>query len=209
MGRKSKIDLLPAHIRGELQDWLSNPAISQADATAALHDLLDEMNWDGPRPSVSAVNRYAQRFSAIMARRHEANEIAAQWVNQFGRVPQGQLGQLVIQMIQGMAFDRMVVIDGAPIDHEDPAAMPGQVRMLRDLAQMVERTERASTLNTERERRIREEQRAADAAKLKDLETADRKSGARTLDPDTLRRIRAEIYGIVDLADDDESADIR
>lgn len=194
MGRKSRVDLIPPPARQALQEWLSNPAISQAEATEALHDLLDAQQWDGPRPSVSAVNRYAQRFAATMQRRREANEVAQHWVAQFGRVPQGQLGQLVVQMIQGMAFDTMVSLDGTHPDLED---MPGHVKMLRDLAQMAERTERAASLNAERERSIREEQRREDAAKLDELAKTDAKRGG-TLDPETLRRIREEIYGIVD-----------
>jgi len=194
MGRRSKIDLLPPEARAALQAWLADPAISQEEATEALHDWLDGQDWTGPRPSRHSVNRYAQRFSAIMQRRAEANEVAAHWVAQFGRVPQGQLGQLVVQMIQGMAFDSMVKLDGQPIDPDD---MPGQVRMLKDLAAMAERTERAASLNTERERSIREEQRREDAEALARLEAADAKSGGpRTLDPATLRRIREEIYGI-------------
>jgi hypothetical protein len=196
MGRKSRIDIIPEDARGALQAWLADPAISQAEATEALHAYLDEQDWDGPRPSESSVNRYAQRFSAVMQRRREANEVAQHWVAQFGRVPQGQLGQLIIQMIQGMAFDQMVSLDGKPVDPED---LPGHVKMLRDLAQMAERTERAASLNADRERTIREEQRAEDAAKLDELAKRDAQRGAgRTLDPDTLRRIREEIYGIVD-----------
>jgi hypothetical protein len=174
MGRKSRIDLIPESARAALQEWLSTPAISQAEATEALHDLLDATDWSGPRPSVSAVNRYAQRFSETMRRRREANEVAQHWVNQFGRVPQGQLGQLIVQMIQGMAFDRMVQLDQTSPDPEDPKAMGAQVGMLRDLAQMIERTERAASLNAERERKLRAEL-AEEAANV--AETAARAQG--------------------------------
>ena len=192
MGRRSKIDMIPEDARGALQAWLADPAISQEEATEALHALLDGQDWTGPRPSRHSVNRYAQRFGQTMQRRREANEVAQHWVAQFGRVPQGQLGQLVVQMIQGMAFDTMVSLDGSTPDPED---LPGHVKMLRDLAQMAERTERAASLNAERERSIREEQRAEDAAKLDELAAKDAKRGG-TLDPETLRRIREEIYGI-------------
>lgn len=174
MGRKSRIDLIPPQARAELQAWLTNPAISQAEATEALHDLLDTLDWAGPRPSVSAVNRYAQRFSETMRKRREANEVAQMWVQEVGRVPQGQLGQLIIQMIQGIAFDSMVRLDQIELNEEDPKAIPAQVRMLRDLAQMVERTERAASLNAERERAIRREA-AEEAAQL--AEAAAREQG--------------------------------
>lgn len=197
MGRKSKIDLIPEHARSALQEWLANPAISQAEATEALHELLEQAGYPGEPPSVSSVNRYAQRFSDIMRRRREANEVAKTWVAQFGRVPQGQLGQLIIQMIQGMAFDNMVSLDGQPVDPED---MPGQVKMLKDLSLMVARTEYAASQNTARERSIREEQRREDAAKLEQLAKTDAQRGG-TLDAATLKRIREEIYGIVDPAE--------
>lgn len=180
-----KIDRLPAAARQALQEWLSNPAISQQEATAALHDYLDSIDWTGARPSYQAVNRYALKFGKLMQRRREANEVAEQWVSQFGRVPQGQLGQLIIQMVQGMAFDRMVQLDGQAVDPED---LPGQVRMLRDLGAMIERTERAATLNAERERAIA---RAA----MEDLaQTAATKGDPRTAE--SIRALVAEVYGV-------------
>ena len=184
MGRRSHIDILPPQARAELQAWLADPAVSQEEATEALHALLDSIDWDGPRPSRHSVNRYAQRFSQIMQRRAEANEVAQHWVAQFGRVPQGQLGQLVIQMIQGMAFDNMVQLDGAPVDPED---MPAQVRMLRDLAAMAERTERAASLNAERERTIRRDT-------AEQLAQAAEKEGG-TVTAERLRDLVREVYG--------------
>ena len=168
MGRKSKVDRLPEAARTALITWLSDPAWTRADATAALHDLLEELGSDVERPGIDSVNRYAQRFSALLAKQRERHEVAETWIGQFGRLPEGQLGQLIIQMVHGLAFEAGLALeDGGRVAAED---MPALVRMLKDLATTVERTERASSLNARREAEVRAEttraaaERAADAA---------------------------------------------
>lgn len=164
MGRKSKIDRLPPAAREALTLWLSDPAWTRADATAALHDLLEELGSDVERPGIDSVNRYAQRFSALLTKQRERHAVAETWIGQFGRLPEGQLGQLIIQMVHGLAFEAGLALeDAGAVAAED---MPALVRMLKDLATTVERTERASSLNAQREAAVREQtaRAAADRA---------------------------------------------
>lgn len=149
----SKIDRLPEDVRRQLITWLSDASWSRAECAEALEDLLDSMDYPAAeRPAHDSVNRYARKFSALLQKQRERHEVAATWIGQFGRLPEGQLGQLIIQMVQGLSFEAGLTLDGAATAPED---MPALVRMLKDLATTVERTERASTLNAAREADIR------------------------------------------------------
>lgn len=163
MGRKSKIDLLPEAARAALVPWLSDPSWSRQDVTDALNELLDELGHPAEdRPAVDSVNRYAQRYQAQLTRMRERTQVADAWIAQFGRVPEGRLGQMVLQLLHGLSWEAgLKLSEGAPgVDIED---MPGLVKMLRDLSQAVERTERASQISARREQEIRDD--AARAAR--------------------------------------------
>jgi hypothetical protein len=187
MGRKPIIDTLPAEARQALITWLSDPAMTQEAARDQLDALLEEMGHEA-RPSLSAVNRYAQRFSALLAKQRERHEVAETWIGQFGRIPEGQLGQLIIQMVHGLAFETsMQLEDMGRIDPED---MPGVVRMLKDLATTIERTERASSLNAAREADIRERARTEAA------DTAVAAATQQGLSAETVEALRRQILGV-------------
>lgn len=190
MGRKSKIDRLPEEAREALTRWLSNPAWTRQDATDALHDLLDELGHEGERPAVDSVNRYAQRYEAQLRRMRERTEVANAWIGQFGRVPEGKLGQMVIQLVHGLAWEHGLRLSEAAPNEED---MPAAVKMLKDLSITIERTEKASSLSAEREAeliaRVKREVKteAADAVEV----TAQRKG----ISPDGVAALRAAIMG--------------
>lgn len=195
MGRQSKIDRLPDPARAALVDWLSHPGWTRQDVTAALNDLLDELGYstaEQDRPAVDSVNRYAQRYQAQLQRMRERTQVAEAWISQFGRVPEGQLGQMVIQLVHGLAWEHGLRLnEAAPeLETED---LPAAVRMLKDLAVTVERTERAAGLSTDREKALRlaAETAAREAAKAAgvDDETADRiAAGVQIYLPDNGRR---------------------
>ena len=130
------------------------------------------------------MNRYAKKMAEVGQRLQERHQVADMWVDKFGRLPQGKLGQLIIQMVHGLAFDAGVQLSEAPIDAE---AMPATVRMLKDLAQTLEKTERAASLNVQREREIR--QQAAEQAASVAAASA-KKAG---LSSDTIKTIRRDV----------------
>lgn len=190
MGRKSKIDRLPPDAREALTQWLSDPAWTRQDATEALHELLDELGFEGERPAVDAVNRYAQRYQAQLQKMRERTEVAQAWISQFGRVPEGQLGQMVIQLVHGLAWEH-----GLKLSEADPGAddMPAAVRMLKDLSITIERTERASSLSAEREAEIRTQ--AAKAAQAQAADAAEAEAQRKGISPDGIAALRAAIMG--------------
>lgn len=186
MGRASSIDRLPADILGQLNGLLSDPRCSQHDAVQRINAILSE---DGHRERVSksAVNRYALRMNAVGQRLKERHQVAEMWVNKFGRLPQGKLGQIIIQMVHGMAYDASVKLAETDMEAED---MPAMVKMLKDLAVLMERSERAATLNAGREQAIRQ-QAAEDAASA--AEKAAKQAGVSV---ETIERIRRDVLGM-------------
>lgn len=177
------MDRLPADILAELNRLLSDPRCSQCEAKDKINAVLASQGHSD-RLSKSAVNRYSMRMAEVGRRLQERHQVADMWVGKFGRLPQGQLGQLIIQMVHGLAFDAGVQLSEAPLDVE---AMPATVRMLKDLAQTLEKTERAASLNAARERDIR--QQAAEQAASVAAASA-KKAG---LSKDTIKTIRRDV----------------
>jgi len=185
MGRKSTVDLLPPDIRQRLEALLSDPRMTQLEITEEINQVL-ERHGIGLRLSKSAVNRYAQRMSAVLQKMHERNQVAEMWLAKFGRIPQGQLGQLIINMIHGLAFEAGLKLHDGEID---PDELPELVQMLRGLSVTIEKLERAASLNAEREAEIREAERRRAAEELAALEN---KPG---LDAETIKKVREALYG--------------
>lgn len=183
MSRASSVDRLPPDILAELNRLLSDPRCSQCEAKDQINAVL-AAEGHAERLSQSAVNRYAIKMNEVGRRLQERHQVADMWVGKFGRLPQGQLGQLIIQMVHGLAFDAGVQLSESAIDAE---AMPATVRMLKDLAQTLEKTERAASLNAERERQIRQ-QAAEQAARV--AEASAKKAG---LSSDTINTIRRDV----------------
>jgi len=187
VGRISSIDRLPAEARSALQGWLAEPGITQQEAKDRVNDLLADMGIHDLQLTRSAVNRYDIRMREVGQRLRERHEVAEMWIGKFGRMPAGQLGQLIIQMVHGLAFDAGVQLSELEMDAEN---MPGTVKMLKELAITIERTERAASLNAEREAEIRREEREAAAGAA---ETIARQGG---MSKDTVEAIKASILGV-------------
>ncbi len=186
MGRISSIDKLPPEVRAALQGYLADPSLTQEAAAARTNEILEAIGRPDLKLKRSAVNRYDIKMREVGQRLRERHEVAEMWIGKFGRLPAGQLGQLIIQMVHGLAFDAGVKLSELEMDTEN---MPGTVRMLKDLAVMLERTERAASLNADREAEIRREAAA-------EIEQAVRKEGGGAVTPERLREIVRETYGV-------------
>jgi len=126
-------------------------------------------------------------MNEVGQRLQERHQVADMWVNKFGRMPQGQMGQLIIQMVHGLAFDAGMKLSEDEVSTEN---LPGLVKMLKELSITIEKTERAATLNADREQEIRK-QAAEEAAAA--VETSAASSGMSKQSIDTLKR---DILGI-------------
>lgn len=186
MPRVSSIDRLPHDVLEQLQALLRDPRVTQLEATARINAILAE---DGhpERVSKSALNRYAMRMEEVGARLRQSREVAEMWIGKLGAAPQGQIGHLVNEILRTLAFDLSLQLQNGELDEE---AMPGVIKMLKDLSLSVVRLEQAASENVKREQEIREQARreAADAA-----EKVAKQGG---LSADSVQELRRAILGV-------------
>ncbi len=184
MARKSSIDLLPPDILEKFLDLLRDQRLTDSKVVSEINDVLENHGHD-MRLSRSATNRYRSRMEKVGSRLKERHEIANLWIGKFGHMPQGKLGQLMIQMVQGLAFEASLKFE--ELENVDIEDMPALVKMLKELSMTIQRTEKAASLNATREREVRKQlaEEAAEAA----AETA-RSDG---VSPETIERIRRDV----------------
>lgn len=184
--QQSSIDLLPDEVRDQLNELLRDRRVTQKDAVARINQILDEL--DHPeRLSKSAVNRYAIRMEKIGKRMRESREVADALVGKLGSQPQGQIGNMVNEILRSVSFDLSLNLSDGEIDEENAPAI---VSMLKDLALTTMRLEKAANLNVEREKEIRQQAMQEAAAAV---EKISKKGG---LTSETVQAIRSEILGI-------------
>lgn len=184
-GRMSRIRQLPAEIRERLDELLRS-GVSQRAILDRLAPLLEAVGE--PPVSRSALSRYAARMEAVGRRIREAREVAAAWTAKLGDAPTGNVGAWTLEMLRTLVYDLTLRAGEGELD----------IEQLREIALTLQRIERASHLNTARERALRRElaERAADEAG-KAAEAAAAEAGSR-LPPEALQTIREQVYGIVD-----------
>ena len=113
----------------------------------------------------------------------ETQAVADAWVAKMGEKPTGDIGKLLIQMTQTMAFDLAIT---ATEDDDEPASLG----MLKDLALTIQRLEKTRMDSIKNEKEIRKAfaEQAANAA-----EKAAKKAG---LTAQAVQTIKNEILGI-------------
>ena len=157
MGRKSTVDKLPPKFREALNALLRDPAVSQLEATHEINRQLAE--WDEDiRISASAVNRYSIKMEKIGSKLRQSREIADMWIAKLGSQPQGQVGQLLNEVVRNLAFDTAIAMseDGEPVEP----------KLIRELAVAIEKLERAASENEKRDAEIRRKAREEAAEEL-------------------------------------------
>lgn len=162
--QQSSIDLLPDAVRSRLQEMLQDRKLTQLEAVRRLNAALATMQEQGTLPpgapeqvSKSAVNRYALDMDQAGAKLRQSREVAEMWIGKLGAAPQGQVGNLVNEILRTLSFDVTLMLSNGGID---PESAPAVVGMLKDLALTSQRLEQASTLNVKREEEIRQQERA-------------------------------------------------
>lgn len=146
--QQSSIDRLPGEIRERLEELLRDPAWTQLDATDEVNELMENQGLSY-RLSKSAVNRYFQRMEKIGGRIREGRMIADMWIAKLGNEPQGKVGMLLNEVVRNLAFETAM-----SLGEGDEPAPP---KALKELAEAVEKLERASTTNQKRDQEIRKQ----------------------------------------------------
>ena len=192
--QQSSIDLLPDGVRRQLQELLADRKVTQLEAVRRINDVLGLMKEAGELPdeapeklSKSAVNRYFIDMDEAGRKLRESREVAEVWIGKLGAAPQGQVGNLVNEILRTLSFDMALMLQRGTVDAESAPAVTG---MLKDLALTMQRLENAANLNTAREKEIRK-QALAEAA---EQATSVAKKGG--LSAEAVQTIRREILGI-------------
>lgn len=170
----------------EIKAWLEN---ALAEGNFSGYEALEaELATLGYTIGKSSLHRYGQklerRLAAIRASTEAARAIAAAAPD-----TADLRSEAVIALVQAELFDVIVSLQEAS---DDEIAASERVKLLSNAAKNIATLSRASVNLKEYQIRVREK----DAAKLAQIEV-EAKAGRRTLDLDTIKQIREELYGIV------------
>lgn len=157
----STIDLLPDTARQALQELLADRRVTQLEAVRRINAVLAELHEQGALPedapqrlSKSAVNRYYLDMEAAGQKLRQSREIAQVWIGKLGAAPQGQVGNLVNEILRTLSFDMALLLQRGEVDAENA---PAVVEMLKGLSLTMQRLEQAANLNVKREQDIRKQ----------------------------------------------------
>ncbi len=174
----SRIQQLPPELKDPIDELLRS-GVSQK---AILERIRPLFKAAGVEPiSRPGLNRYATRMEAVGRRIREVREIAAVWTAKLGDTPTSNVGAYTLEMLRTLVHDlTLKAVEGEDLD----------VEQLREIALTLQRIERASKLNTDRERALRAEvaEAAAEAG-----ESAARRQG---ISAETAAEIRRAIEGV-------------
>lgn len=176
MGRASSITALPEDVRRWLERALSEQGFAGYEALEAM------MRDKGYAISKSAIHRYGQKIERRMAA-IKASTDAAQLIVEAAGDDQDARSEAVIALVQTEMFDSIIAIQEAGDEELSPSDRLG---MMSKAAKNIATLARAS---------IAQKQYKATVIKRLEAMEADARTGKRTLDAETLRIVREEIYG--------------
>jgi hypothetical protein len=183
-GRPSSIDTLPDDIRQVLDSMLVDKGVTQQAILKAVNQLLDEAGVE-KEISKSSLNRYATRMAKVGSRLADMREVASMWTSKLGDAPTGDVGKLLIETLNTLAFETTM----AAADGDEPVS-PG---MIKELALSIMRLQKAEELSTKNEKEIR---KAFAQETAKALDEAVAKQENKGLTAETVASIKADILGI-------------
>ena len=180
MPTRPAVAQLPEPVRAELNARLAASGFSGYEGLAA---WLTEQGFEIGK---SSIHRYGQALERKLAA-IKASTQAAQMIAEAAPDDEDSRSAAVISLVQTDLFDALLALQ------ESEEADPGQrVKLLASAAKSIADVARASISN----KRYASEVRGKLDTAMKALE-AQAAHGKAGLDPETLRRVREEIYGIV------------
>lgn len=181
MAGKSSIQRLPPVVKAYIQKLLREDRMTLDDMLADIRSRFPNENM----PSRSALGRFKLGFEELTEKARQQREMAEAFVGALGEDATDKTGVLLVEAVSTLAYQAAL---GA---HEKDEVT---IKEVTDLARAAKATMEARTLSVKerqaieraaQERLVREQQ-----SKLDDLG----KTGALT--PETLQRIRQEVYGL-------------
>ncbi|CAA0111659.1 Uncharacterised protein [BD1-7 clade bacterium] len=182
-GKASKIDRLPEQVKAFLNTALRNKDLTQEEIRAEVNRQLEALGLTEKKISSAGLSRHATKVEKLVSRMRETSAIADAWVDKLGDKPTGQMGKLLIQMTQTLAFD----VAEETLNGEDPASLG----LIKDLALTAQRLEKASMDSLKREKEI------CKAFAEEAASTAEKAAKAAGLTSSAVTTIKKEILGLV------------
>lgn len=189
MGQQSSIGRLPEDILERLQELLRDPRVTQLDATRKINEIL-EAEGRAERVSKSAVNRYDLKMREAGEKLRQSREVAKMWIGKLGAAPQGQVGNLVNEILRTLAFDLSLKLQDETLTAE---SLPGVISQVKALSLAVQRLEASSAMNVKREAEIRKHER--ERLKEETIKAVDAAGDGGRMTADTLRAEILKVYG--------------
>lgn len=175
MDRLSSIDALPDELRAAIQRAI-------AERRLTVDGLVELVNEAGHSVSRSAMGRYRKTAAQRLATLRETQEIAGEWMAQVKAQPDGDVGQLLAEMLKLLAYQTQM-----DMQLDEKAIDPLQ---LTRLSQMIRNLATADVTRT----KLREEANKAARAEAADISTAVAREAG--LSEDRVAQIRRDVLGI-------------
>ena len=180
---------LPEDLRKELDGIIATGKMG----CTALTEWLNDHGYD---ISKSSVDRHIQKVEAVAEKIRQSREITGAIMQDLGEsATQGKQGRLLVEMTRNLVFDLLMKLQSIEDTVKDPEGNPIPEIKPKDVALLgkgLAELGRALRYDQDFEEKIRE-QVAREAADK--LEGALKKEGVRP-DPEALKRIREDVYGI-------------
>lgn len=183
MGVKSTVDLLPEEARNKLNELLRTPAFTQKQVADIMNAFLVDIAEE-PVMSQRIINRYAAKMDKVGNRLQQSRQVAEMWIGKLGAEPQGQVGQLLNEVVRNLAFDTALKLS------ESEGEEPVHPKLIKDLAKAISDLEKAASDNEKRSAEIRRKAREEAAAQA----TATAKAAG--VSEATIDRIRRDVLGM-------------
>ena len=135
-GGRSSVERLAPAVRDDADTAIADGATTD--------EITARIRARGGDCSRSAVGRYAKRVRDLIRRQHEVDRIAREWGRALGEHPEGDMGQLAIEVLRTQA-----VLAVAELDDRKATMAPEEIARL---ALALRRMEGADRLRIERER---------------------------------------------------------
>ena len=177
-GKPGRIESLSVELRALIDNMLAAGS-TQADILRKTQGILAEQGE--PPLSAGGLNRYTQKVTMIGQRVRESREIAKALTAQFGDKPDGEVTQLLLELLRTVAFQ--FAWDGMSADE---AKGNLDIAAIGQLSLAINRLESAAKNTSQRERDIRNDlaDRVEEASK-----------GITGLSKDSVKLLRAAIEG--------------
>ncbi len=182
-----KVDLLPAELKGWLQEELKARGFGDyVELAEALNFRLEEEGLT-LRIGKSALHSYGQEYAEFVKYQEEASAWAADWMNDNGLEEEAQRHNVLFQMITTLAFKVMQSQMMKKGDEIKPQELAFLGKMLKDV--MASSGMREKLVAEERDRIARQAREGAAAV-------VEKKARQLGLSKDTVQDIRAQILGV-------------